>query len=274
MLFYEKLHYFFIIFHKKIRSYLIPALQLLIDYYNYLPTNPISVRASEHSIMCQRGRLGEHDIARNIVLSHPDKITSIVIDAYNDEKFLDFIGTELKEDIKKRTAPLIIRPDSKTPIEAIMMCFNKLEYYFGSTFNSKGYKVLPPYIRIIQGDGINIDSIDEILIQLVDNKISIDNVIFGMGGALLQKIDRDTQKFAIKCSQVTLKDGTTRNVFKDPIGDKGKKSKSGKLALIYDDGYHTMRIQEIRGKENLLKLVYKNGKLMNEQSFPFKVTSN
>lgn len=31
--------------------------------------------------------------------------------------------------------------------------------------NSVGYKVLPSYLRIIQGDGIDLNSVDEVLIR-------------------------------------------------------------------------------------------------------------
>lgn len=71
---------------------------------------------------------------------------------------------------------------------------------FGTTQNAKGYKLLPPCIRIIQGDGISFDSLGEILEAMKQAKWSADNVAFGSGGALLQRMDRDTQKCAFKCS--------------------------------------------------------------------------
>lgn len=66
--------------------------------------------------------------------------------------------------------------------------------------NSKGYKLLPPCVRIIQGDGISFDSLGEILQAMKEAKWSADNVGYGSGGALLQRMDRDTQKCAFKCS--------------------------------------------------------------------------
>lgn len=70
--------------------------------------------------------------------------------------------------------------------------------------NSKGYKILPPYLRIIQGDGICYDTLEAILENLKKNKWSTDMVAFGSGGGLLQKIDRDTQKCAFKCSYAVI----------------------------------------------------------------------
>ena len=46
-------------------------------------------------------------------------------------------------------------------------------------------------------------------------------------GALLQKLNRDTQKCAFKCSMVVV-DGTLRDVYKCPITDVGKSSKRGR----------------------------------------------
>ena len=52
------------------------------------------------------------------------------------------------------------------------------------------------------GDGVNLDSIEEILLTMEKNNISADNIAFGCGGALLQKLNRDSAKFAFKASAV------------------------------------------------------------------------
>ena len=75
---------------------------------------------------------------------------------------------------------------------------------FGSRYNSKGYRVLPDCIRVIQGDGVNLESIAAILEALKIRKISAENIAFGMGGELLQKVNRDTQKFAMKASAIQI----------------------------------------------------------------------
>ena len=54
--------------------------------------------------------------------------------------------------------------------------------------------MLPPYIRVIQGDGISYESLSSFLDHMKANKWSVDNLAFGSGGSLLQKVDRDTQK--------------------------------------------------------------------------------
>ncbi len=71
---------------------------------------------------------------------------------------------------------------------------------FGTNNNKKGYKMLPPYLRVIQGDGISYETLEAILANMKKHNWSADNLAFGSGGALLQRLDRDTQKCAFKCS--------------------------------------------------------------------------
>jgi len=97
---------------------------------------------------------------------------------------------------------------------------------------------------------------------------SADNVAFGSGGGLLQKLNRDTSKYALKCSEVIVA-GTRRDVFKQPVTDSGKQSKRGRLALVRREGkLKTVRENELRsGESNELVEVFRNGKLTNEFSF-------
>lgn len=57
------------------------------------------------------------------------------------------------------------------------------------------------------------------------------------GGGLLQKVDRDMQKWALKCSAVKI-NGEWVDVFKDPITDPGKTSKKGRVTLFESDGHY------------------------------------
>jgi nicotinamide phosphoribosyltransferase len=78
-----------------------------------------------------------------------------------------------------------------------------------------------------------------------------------MGGGLLQQLDRDTLKFAMKCSAVgvrTRMPGSTwdtyikwRDVFKDPATDPGKASKKGRVSLYTSGGeYETSTVPSHR----------------------------
>ena len=96
---------------------------------------------------------------------------------------------------------------------------------------------------------------------------SADNLTFGSGGALLQRLDRDTQKCAYKCSWA-LVDGQEKLVFKDPITDPGKRSKKGRLVLVRDgDSWSTVTEEERGDREDQLVTVFHNGDLVKEWSW-------
>jgi nicotinamide phosphoribosyltransferase len=145
---------------------------------------------------------------------------------------------------------------------------------FGAETNAKGYKVLHPNVRVIQGDGVDYDSIGEILEVLKTNGWSADNIAFGMGGGLLQKLDRDTQKFAFKCSAAVV-GGEERDVFKQPITDSGKNSKRGRLKLVRtENGAMTTVAANQKGENflpnilpNILQNVFENGVITRAYTF-------
>ena len=108
------------------------------------------------------------------------------------------------------------------------------------------------------------ESIRGILIALHTHGYSASNLGFGMGGANLQKLNRDTQKFAFKCSEATV-DGASVKVFKDPATDNGKRSKGGRLSLVQDGG----RLRTVEGgrKDDLLVPVFEDGKILVQHTF-------
>ncbi len=162
----------------------------------------------------------------------------------------------------------MVRPDSGDPPVIVCEVLDRLGKAFGYTTNSKGFKVLDPHVRVIQGDGIDFDMLGVVLARMEAHGWSADNVAFGSGGGLLQKLNRDTQKFAFKCSAIKIGD-EWRDVFKQPVTDSGKKSKAGKLKLMkYLDGYKTVREEDTKNEgAGVLIPVFLNGSLMNEQSF-------
>ena len=132
---------------------------------------------------------------------------------------------------------------------------------FGFTINNKGYKVLPPQIRVIQGDGITYESTKEIVNAMISNGLSVDNVAFGMGGGLLQKVDRDTLKFAFKCSAARINNEWV-DVFKEPVDEPFKKSKKGRLKLIKVDGeFATVRADQYPQYKDELETVFLDGEV-------------
>jgi nicotinamide phosphoribosyltransferase len=153
-----------------------------------------------------------------------------------------------------------------------------LDEAFGHTINSKGYKVLN-HVRVIQGDGINPNSIRAILERATSAGYATDNLAFGMGGALLQQLNRDTQKFALKCSAARV-NGQWIDVYKEPITDKGKMSKRGRMTLLQHREYGTFKtvpvppeassLDEVvkpMGFEDALVTVWEDGRIVTDHSF-------
>jgi nicotinamide phosphoribosyltransferase len=166
----------------------------------------------------------------------------------------------------------VVRPDSGdptiVPIEVIELLMERVGY----TINRLGYKVLPSYFRVIQGDGINVESIRTILQTMKAAGLSASNIAFGQGGGLLQQVNRDTQKFAMKCSAIEV-NGVWRDVWKDPISDSGKQSKRGRLALIESTGigggvWRTILETEVSSHiPTTLRTVFDTGIISNITSF-------
>jgi len=226
-----------------------------------------SIPATEHSTMTSWGRDGESAAVRSLLEKIPEGYLAIVSDSYDLFNMVEHIlGEELKDKIESRKGCIVVRPDSGDPATMVLNTLNILGKKFGQKENSKGYKMLPSCISVIQGDGICYESIGSILSTMKENGWSADNLVFGSGGALLQRLDRDTQKCAYKCSYVVV-DGEGRDVYKDPVTDPGKKSKRGRQVLIKKDGeFKTVR-QEDTSQDDEMYTVFENGELTTEWTF-------
>jgi nicotinamide phosphoribosyltransferase len=220
-----------------------------------------SIPAAEHSTITSWGRDAEAQAYANMLkqFAKPGSLLAVVSDSYDIYNACDVIwGGELKQQVIDSGATLVIRPDSGNPPEVVAKCMEILATRFGTTLNSKGFKVLK-HVRIIQGDGINLDSLPLILDAVTSRGFAADNVGFGMGGGLLQQLNRDTFKFAMKTSAVRV-NGEWRNVFKQPVTDAGKGSKRGLL-----DTHATaagLRAGLVGGGESALREVFRNGKVL------------
>ncbi|AXI02765.1 nicotinate phosphoribosyltransferase [Aquirhabdus parva] len=226
-----------------------------------------SIPAAEHSTITSWGREGEVDAYRNMLrqFGGPGKILAVVSDSYDLWNAIDNLwGGELREEVKQQGGVLVIRPDSGDPVKIVRESLERLAVRFGYRINEKGYKVLPDYVRIIQGDGINAVSLQTILDAIIVAGFSVDNLAFGMGGGLLQQVDRDTLGWAMKASAADV-GGIWRDVYKDPITSQAKRSKRGRLAVIETEhGIETIRLDELVGRKNLLQPIFENGKLLHE----------
>ena len=190
-----------------------------------------SIAATEHSTVTSWGREHEKDMFEKFIRVNlgEGKTGACVSDSYHIYEALK-IWKELEPVLLEVGGTLVVRPDSGDPVLTPVKVISDLMDYFGYTVNAKGFKVLPDHIRVIQGDGVDENSIVRIMQRMVDNKFSIDNIAFGMGGGLLQKVDRDTLGWAMKCSAARV-NGVWRDVWKDPIGG-GKTSKRGLVTAV------------------------------------------
>ena len=221
------------------------------EFYNTENPLAFSIPASEHSTITSWTEPFEVKAFENMLDQYPTGLVACVSDSFDIIRACrDYSGTALKEKILSRDGRLVIRPDSGDPVQTLKQVFHILWDKFGGTVNEKGFKVLDPHVRVIQGDGANYESIIEILDMMVEEGFSVENIAFGMGGALLQKVDRDTQKFAFKCSSIVI-DGEEIEVRKNPIeiNERGervtsfKKSKGGRLKLSHGYSSESNKIE-------------------------------
>jgi len=262
-------------------------------YYHTNKSYTSSVIASEHSTMAANAvavRKDDYKAAVKMldrlehVLDRIDAgctylipVVSIVIDLYDPFRFArEFIGTRLKDrviELGKRGGKVVLRPDSGSPVEVPIVILDILAECFGYTTNDKGFKVLPSYIGVIQGDGMNQKSLRQLVDNVIENKYCISNIIFGMGGGLTHGGSRDQFSFAQKATARETLTGEVFDLFKDPITDSGKRSLTGIVTTyyakdsnrIFSDRTSLMDIN--KNIEEILIPVFENGKMLNEISF-------
>lgn len=233
------------------------AISWLMNYYGATPNCGGSVYATEHSVSTTWGPNREAEYLEHQLDNNPDSIVSVVGDTYNIFRFTkELVCEKFKDKIQQRKFPLVLRPDSGEPKEVLIRLLNILKSDYGMDKNSKGYWILPPSLRLLQGDGIDRFSINEICRAIMSHGFSVDNLIFGSGGGLLQKLNRDTCKFAFKASWAE-EDGIGRDIYKRPITDAGKQSKAGRfddigLVPVFENGnvLHDYSLEKIRERIN------------------------
>ena len=248
------------------------AMLMLSEYYGNGSFEGIaySVPATEHSIMTALGKEGEATVVENLLNEYPTGILSVVADSYDIYNFVEnFVGKQFKDRILARDGVFVVRPDSVDPThpnpESLMVwIFESLWKSIGGAVNSKGFKVINPKVKVLWGDGIDRSGISKILIATRVAGFSIENIAtFGMGGGLLQKINRDTQRFAFK-SSAQKRNGVWYDIHKQPK-DVTKASKKGKLKLIFTSGqYQTVPEDLYPDIKDEMVTVFENGVLLRE----------
>jgi nicotinamide phosphoribosyltransferase len=238
-----------------------------IKYYDAGEMPAFSIPAAEHSTITAFGRENEVEAYRNMLqqFAKPGSLVAVVSDSYDIYNACENLwGEQLRQQVIDSGATIVIRPDSGDPATVVLDVVRILDNKFGSVVNEKGYRVLNN-VRVIQGDGINELSIRSILMNLQFAGYSADNVAFGMGGALLQVLNRDTQKFAMKASAIKI-NGQWKEIYKDPKTDSGKRSKKGRVTLFKRDGKYFSGVEAHGALDELITVFY-NGQLIERQTF-------
>ncbi|MGI9243535.1 MAG: nicotinate phosphoribosyltransferase [Verrucomicrobiales bacterium] len=240
-----------------------------------------SIPAAEHSTITMWGREREFDAYENLVRTylyredHPvgtPKVAACVSDSYDIFNAVEngWCGERLHDLVRESGGTLVVRPDSGDPVEVILRCLEIFERKIGMRVNAKGYRVLPDYFRLIQGDGIDRSMTEKILVAMEAAGYSASNIAFGSGGGLLQKVDRDTQRWAFKCCSAEILGEGEIDVRKDPVTDPGKGSKAGRLDLIHrDGGFETIALPAgaIAHEQSVMRTVFENGEVLVHHRF-------
>jgi nicotinamide phosphoribosyltransferase len=250
----------------------VPAMEFAMDYYDApLDGLAYSIAATEHSIATARGIEGEDAILDDLLNKYTTGGLATVADSFDVYNYVEnLVCKKYKNRILNREGFFVVRPDSITPLHPTpeaetLWIVQTVANHFGYTYNSKSFMVINPKIRVLWGDGIDKDGIEKILTTLATAGFAAENVAFGMGGGLLQKVNRDTQRFAFK-SSAQCRGGVWHDIFKMPK-DLSKASKKGRLALTKEGNtFNTVR-QELAKGNDILETVFENGEIVKEITF-------
>ncbi len=200
-----------------------------LNHFYACKMSAFSVIASEHFVQTAYGPNGQREYIKTVLdeYAKPGAIVSIVLDAYDVIRESKLLATEFKDQIIASGAKIVFRPDSGDMFKNVSEILKIQEDSFGFKLNSKGKKVINN-VGIIQGDGVDIETAKLMMRMVVGMGYAPESVIFGSGGALLQKVNRDTYRFAQKASAVLIGD-TWVDIFKNPVNDSGKRSDAGRL---------------------------------------------
>lgn len=238
--------------------------------------------STEHSVMCSNYAVDGDEITllrRLLTEIYPDTSFSAVLDSYDYWNVIDEVLPKLKKEILEHNGCMLMRGDSGDCVEVVTKTVFKLWDIFGGTVNTKGYKVLNPHVKAIYGDSITIQRCEEIYKILIEHRFACSNVALGVGSFSMQCVEedgelkpftRDTFSSCIKATYCEV-DGTPIPIFKNPKDGGFKKSQKG-LCYVYAEKDGTLAFRDGYTKENipkeknLLETVFKNGKLIEEQS--------
>lgn len=231
--------------------------------------------------MCAGGEESELETFERLLDTYPAGILSVVSDTWDLWEVATILLPKLHDRVMARDGKLVIRPDSGNPVDIIcgdttapdgtparQGLADLLWAEFGGTVNTAGFRELDPHIGMIYGDSITYDRAVEMMRRLAEKGFASTNIVLGVGSFSYQYVTRDTYGFAMKATWAQI-NGVGRDLFKAPVTDNGvKKSATGRLAVIDDDGLMLIEKATPEQEEaSLLQPVWENGKFLRTQSF-------
>mmetsp|Transcript_60479 Transcript_60479/g.160801 ORF Transcript_60479/g.160801 Transcript_60479/m.160801 type:complete len:398 (-) Transcript_60479:94-1287(-) len=201
-------------------------------------------------------------------------------------QLLTVLSTTLKEHWQEDLAPFVPVFPAEDPYAAkYEAVLHKIRAKVGVEGNANPFRRFKgQQMRILQGDGVALDTVGDMLVSVLANGFCANTVNFGSGGGLLQKLNRDSLAVAFKCCAMYV-GGKTYPVGKDPIAG-GKKSYGGNPPVLrgadgvlrnrgdYDSNGTMVRglpmsheefVKGVPGDE--LVKVFENGEILVEQTF-------
>jgi len=157
----------------------------------------------------------------------------------------------LPEHFQADLAPLAsVFPTGDPYEEKYKAAVARISAKFGESNGNPFRRFQGQQMRILQGDGVALDTVGDMLSSLLANGFCANCVHFGSGGGLLQKLNRDSLAVAFKCCAMYV-GGKCYPVGKDPIAG-GKKSYGGNPPVVRDQGVLRNR-GEYDGAGNMIK---------------------
>ena len=238
--------------------------------------------STEHSVMCSNFAVDGDEITllrRLLTEIYPNTSFSAVLDSYDYWNIIENVLPQLKKEILEHNGCMLMRGDSGDCVEVVTETVFKLWDIFGGTVNSKGYKVLDPHVKAIYGDSITVQRCEQIYEILTEKGFACSNVALGVGSfsfqcieedGILKPFTRDTFSSCIKATYCEI-DGVPYPIFKNPKDGGFKKSQKGCCVVYREDGVLKYKDEynwneAVTDERNLLNTVFKDGKLVKEQT--------
>lgn len=280
----------------------VPAIMWLEDNYNCDCSKEevgFGALSFEHSTVTSNYAIDGYEttlLKRALTEIYPNDNFSFLTDSYDHDNFMENVIPACRKEILAHNGTILFRGDSGNPVEIITDMVFTLWQIFGGTVNEKGYKVLDKHVKAIYGDSITPQRCKAIYEILESKGFSVENVVLGVGSfsfmCLEEVVDvdcydgfgvptteqvirfnpytRDTFGYAIKATYGEDEIGAPVMIFKQPKALAWKKSPKGCIVVAADGGSYTdgHTFEEAHGPnvENLLELVFRDGKMIKEET--------